>query len=60
LATYSGAIREPHLDDYLNEFTFRFNRRGSSKGLRFYSVVRQAVQIDAVPYDQIRGGQPNP
>ena len=59
LATYSGAIREPHFDDYLNEFRFRFNRRTSPNGLLFYSLVRQAVQIDAVPYDQIRGGDPS-
>ena len=57
-ATYSGAIREPYLDDYLSEFVFRFNRRTSPHGLLFYRLVQQAVQIDAVPYDQIRGSDP--
>lgn len=60
LGTYHGGISEPHLDDYLNEFTFRFNRRTSrARGLLFYRLVQQAVQMDAVPYDQIRGGNPN-
>ena len=54
--TYHGAISEAHLDEYLNEFTFRFNRRTSrARGLLFYRLIQQAVQMDAVPYDQIRG-----
>ena len=60
LGTYHGAISEAHLDEYLNEFTFRFNRRTSrARGLLFYRLLQQAVQMDAVPYDQIRGGDPN-
>jgi transposase-like protein len=60
LGTYHGAISEAHLDEYLNEFTFRFNRRTSrARGLLFYRLVQQAVQMDPVPYDQIRGGDPN-
>ena len=60
LGTYHGGISEPHLDDYLNEFTFRFNRRTSrARGLLFYRLVQQAVHMDAVPFDQIRGGNPN-
>ena len=42
------------------EFTFRFNRRTSrARGLLFYRLVQQAVYMDAVPFDQIRGGNPN-
>ena len=60
LGTYHGGISERHLDDYLNEFTFRFNRRTSrARGLLFYRLVQQAIYMDAVPFDQIRGGNPN-
>jgi hypothetical protein len=37
LGTHQGAVSRAHLDAYLNEFTFRFNRRGSRRrGLLFY------------------------
>jgi len=40
-----------HLDYYLDEYTFRFNRRTSrSCGKLFYRLVQQAVQVDPVPY----------
>ena len=59
LGTYHGGISEQHLDDYLNEFTFRFNRRTSrARGLLFYRLVQQAVYMDAVPFDQIRAATP--
>ena len=46
LGTHQGAIGHPHLDDYLNEFTFRFNRRlSASRGKLFYRLVQQAVQV---------------
>ena len=60
LGTYHGGIGEAHLDDYLNEFTFRFNRRTSrARGLLFYRLVQLAVYMEPVTYDQIRGGDPN-
>ena len=60
LGTYHGAISDPHLEYYLDEFTFRFNRRTSkARGLLFYRLVQQAVQIEAVPYHQLRGGEHN-
>jgi len=60
LGTYHGAISEPHLDYYLDEFTFRFNRRSSqARGLLFYRLLEQAVQIHAMPFRQLRGGDPN-
>ena len=35
--THQGAVRPSHLDYYLDEFTFRFNRRTSqSRGKLFY------------------------
>jgi len=46
-----GAISHEHLDYYLDEFTFRFNRRTSkSRGKLFYRLVQQAVQVNPVPY----------
>jgi ribosomal protein L37AE/L43A/transposase-like protein len=45
LGTHQGAIAHAHLDDYFNEFTFRFNRRlSASRGKLFYRLVQQAVQ----------------
>lgn len=43
-----------HLDYYLDEFTFRFNRRSSrSRGLLWYRLVQQAVNTAPQPYDTI-------
>ena len=61
LGTHQGAIGHEHLDYYLDEFTFRFNRRKSaSRGKLFYRLLQQAVQIDPVPYQVIVGGKPDP
>ena len=57
LGIHQGAIRPSHLEYYLDEFTFRFNRRTSrSRGKLFYRLLQHAVAIDPVPGDQIRGG----
>ena len=49
LGTYQGGIHLSHLDYYLDEFTFRFNRRTSqSRGKLFYRLVQQAVNIEPV------------
>jgi transposase-like protein len=57
LGTHQGAVRVSHLDYYLDEYTFRFNRRTSkSRGKLFYRLMQQAVAIDPVTGDQIRGG----
>lgn len=51
LGTHQGAVSREHLDYYLDEFTFRFNRRTSrSRGLLFYRLLERAVAVDAVPY----------
>lgn len=61
LGTHQGAVSAEHLDYYLDEFTFRFNRRTSaSRGKLFYRLLQQAVQVDPVPYHQIVGGNPFP
>lgn len=57
LGTHQGAIRPQQLDYYLDEFTFRFNRRTSrSRGLLFYRLLEQAMMTEPVTYDQIAGG----
>ena len=43
---------DTHLGYYLDEFTFRFNRRTSrSRGLLWYRLVQQAINTDPHPYD---------
>ena len=50
LGTHQGAVRMRHLDYYLDEFTFRFNRRTSrSRGLLFYRLLQQAVLTAPAP-----------
>ena len=49
LGTHQGAVRAQHLDYYLDEFTFRFNRRTSrSRGLLFYRMLEQALIAEPV------------
>lgn len=56
LGTYQGAVRPTHLSYYLDEFTFRFNRRTSgSRGKLFYRLVQQSLLVDPVPYHEIVG-----
>ncbi len=58
--THQGAIHASHLDYYLDEFTFRFNRRTSRyRGKLFYRLIQQAVAIDPISSKIIRGGKPN-
>ena len=58
LGIHQGAIRPSHLDYYLDEFTFRFNRRTSkARGLLFYRLMEQAVDCRPVPRKMIIGGQ---
>jgi transposase-like protein len=54
LGTHQGAVSAEHLDYYLDEFTFRFNRRKSAyRGKLFYRLAQQAVQIEPVTYGQM-------
>lgn len=56
LGTHQGAIGPQHLDYYLDEFTFRFNRRKSSaRGLLFYRLLQQATNTEPVPYRALVG-----
>lgn len=54
LGTLQGSVGEKHLDYYLDEFTFRFNRRKSkARGKLFYRLLQQAVQVDPITWDEI-------
>ncbi len=54
LGTHQGAVTPAHLDAYLNEFTFRFNRRRSRRrGLLFYRLLAQAVAAEPVTYREL-------
>lgn len=54
LGTHQGGVSLEHLDAYLDEFTFRFNRRKSrSRGKLFYRLVEQAVAVEPVPYKSL-------
>ena len=59
LGTHQGAVGEAHLDYYLDEFTFRFNRRKSaSRGKVFYRLVQQAVHVEPAPVETLIKPQP--
>ena len=63
MGTHQGAVSHEHLGYYLDEFTFRFNRRTSrSRGKLFYRLIQQAVATDPVPYrdmiKHVRGKKP--
>ncbi len=54
LGTHQGAVSPKHLDYYLDEYTFRFNRRTSkSRGLLFYRLMQQSVVATALSYKQL-------
>ena len=54
LGTHQGAVQARQLDYYLDEYTFRFNRRTSrSRGLLFYRLLEQAVATEPVTYRDI-------
>jgi transposase-like protein len=61
LGTHQGAVSIEHLDGYLDEFTFRFNRRKSqSRGKLFYRLAQQAVAAEPAAYKEIiRSAQAN-
>ena len=58
LGTLQGGVQHQHLDYYLDEFTFRFNRRRSNtRGLLFYRLAQQAVAAAPAPYSSIVHGK---
>ena len=54
LGTHQGAVSAEHLDAYLNEFTFRFNRRQSRRrGMLFYRLLEQSIAADPITYSSL-------
>ena len=57
LGTHQGAVAPQHLPYYLDEFTFRFNRRRSkSRGKLFFRLMQQAAATSPKTYDALIGG----
>jgi hypothetical protein len=55
LGTHQGAVSHDQLEYYLDEFTFRFNRRRSRhRGLLFYRLLEQAVRTGPHPYQSLK------
>ncbi len=58
LGTHQGGVSHDQLDYYLDEFTFRFNRRRSRhRGLLFYRLLEQAVATDPHPYKALKASE---
>lgn len=58
LGTHQGSAKPPHLQAYLEEFTFRFNRLSSRRrGLLFFRLMEQAVVTLPAFYRSIVGGK---
>jgi len=56
LGTHQGAVAPQHLSYYLDEFTFRFNRRKSkSRGKLFFRLLQQSTGTSPKTYDTLIG-----
>lgn len=54
LGTHQGAVSRAHLPYYLDEFTFRFNRRKSkNRGKLFYRLIQQAMVTEPTSYSEM-------
>ena len=54
LGTHQGAVSDKHMQAYLEEYTFRFNRRNSAKrGLLFYRLLESAVNTTPITYTDL-------
>jgi len=57
MGTHQGCIVPEHLQSYLEEFTFRFNRRTSkSRGLVFYRLMEQSIATKPVTFVDVTFG----
>ena len=58
MGTLHGRFETKYLDRYLEEFTFRFNRRTSNyRGLLFYRLLENSVVADPVSCSEIVDGK---
>jgi transposase-like protein len=54
VGTHQGAVSHKHLPYYLDEFTFRFNRRRSkSRGKLFFRLLQQAAATGPITYSDV-------
>jgi len=54
LGTHQGAVSDKHMQAYLEEYTFRFNRRNAAKrGLLFHRLIEGAVNSEPLTYDNL-------
>jgi transposase-like protein len=54
LGTHQGSIEVDHMQAYLDEFAFRFNRRGSrARGMLFYRLMQRALQKGPIPFQAL-------
>ena len=54
MGTHQGAVSHTHLDYYLDEFTFRFNRRTSrSRGKLFFRLLQQGMAVAPSTYPML-------
>ena len=54
LGTLQGSIGKDHIQDYLHEFTFRFNRRNSkARGMLFWRLAQMAVDNEPTTKKEI-------
>lgn len=54
LGTYQGRVSGDQFDHYLNEFTFRFNRRRSpQRGMLFFRLIQQSVAASPTTHSQL-------
>jgi transposase-like protein len=59
--TLHYGISHDHLAYYLDEFTFRFdNRHAEHRGLLFYQLVGQALEVGPHPTSELVGGTADP
>jgi hypothetical protein len=58
--TLHHRVSRQQLPYYLDEFTFRFNRRTSrARGLLFYRLLQQSADTDPHPLSELIGGTGN-
>lgn len=54
MGTHQGVLSREQLDSYLDEFTFRYNRRTSRNRWKlFYELVAQAAAVEPVPSSRL-------
>lgn len=59
--TLHQGISNDHLGYYLDEFTFRFNRRASrSRGLLFYRLLQRAMTTAPAPLPSLLAAYEDP